>query len=240
MPFDPKQFDDEQIDALLRNVSVPADLKVSLRQIPRLTDESQDTIDNKNEPKRNSSPNVYTVTWMMVLAASLAALTAFAGWQIYSGQNANDEPAMVVEINRSTTNTEGEDSLELAELDQEISTLTAMLAQIEIQKMEQQLSNTETRYEAELANHEIQSIIVALADQTSLPLGGDSESVKSDMAQVIKTFPGSMRRENRSQLFRPFKQLRYPGFNSFCLRISLVHDSGLSRSRPVHYQIEPP
>lgn len=192
MPFDPKLFDDEQLDALLRNVSVPADMKDSLRQIPQLTDEPQDTTDNKNEPKRNSSSNGHSVTWMMVLAASLAALAAFAGWQMYSGQNASDEPAMAVEIDRSTTNTEGEDSLELAELDQEISTLTAMLAQIEIQKMEQQLSNTETRYEAELANREVQSIIIAVADQTSLPLGGDSESVKSDMAQVIKTFPGSM------------------------------------------------
>ena len=190
MPFDPKQFDDEQLDALLRDVSVPSDLKDSLRQISQMTDESQDAIENKNEPKKNSSPNGSSVTWMLVLAASLAAVAAFAGWQWYSGQNANDAPGMVVEMDRSNSNND-EQPIKLAELDQEISAVTAMLAQIEIQKMEQRLFHSETRYESELANREVQSIIVAIADQISLPLGGDSESVKSDMAQVIKTFPGS-------------------------------------------------
>ena len=202
MPIDPKQFDDEQLDALLRDVSVPSDLKDSLRQIPPKHGIAGVTTDQKVERKTHKSQNGRPATWMMVLAASLAAVAAFAGWQWYAGQNGNDA-GMVAKIGQADSNDDAEtipnivdddaESKLLAELDQEIATLTTMLDQIEIQKMKQLLSQTETsRYETELANQDVQSLIIALSDQISLPLGGNSDSVESDMAQVIDKFPGSM------------------------------------------------
>ena len=192
MSLDPKQFDDQRLDALLRDVSVPDDLKDSLRQIPQLNDDAAITIDRKNARQASPSTNDRSLTWMMVLAASLVAVAAFAGWQWYSNQNANDESKLAVEMDHSKSNNNGAASMRLAELDQEIATLTAMLDQLEIQNMERRLAQTEVQYETELANQEVQSLIVALADQTTLPLGGNSQTVKSDMALVIEKFPDSI------------------------------------------------
>ena len=201
MEFDPNQLDDEQLDALLRDVSIPSDLKDSLRQVPQMPVAPKDTIDKKHELKTNSSTNGQSFLWMMVLAASLAAVAAFVAWQWYFSPSVNNGANLAGtghsnSIHDDTAAVPTADMVNeistLEELDLQIAALNSMLDQIEMEQLEQRVLVAKTEYESELSDREAQSIIIALSSQISLPLGGKEDSVKSEMAQVMKKFPGSV------------------------------------------------
>ena len=65
------------------------------------------------------------------------------------------------------------------------------LAQLEIVQLERELAQLEKSLESELDPTEVESMILALTPEYSIPLGGSAADVESDMLHVLDKYPNT-------------------------------------------------
>lgn len=180
---------DEQLDAMLRDVQIPADLKSRLKQIPdSLPSTEQQTI---RSPARTSSK----APWLSyLLAASLLAAATFATTRFLSKNNRPAAPESV-----ATTAIPGpENDLMIADSnsesnaqDQQLQKLQAEIQELEIARLESELLRLQSLDNARLSQHEVESVIMALAPEHSINLGGKESYVRSELARVQTQYPNT-------------------------------------------------
>ena len=182
---------DDQLDAMLRDVQVPADLKSRLQRIP-------EPITATEEVGHTSSTRA---RWLYyALAASLLAGATFATARFLNKRTRDAAPGLVA----TKTNEDAEANLEPApedlivksnpesdQQDQELQILQAEVQKLKIAKLESELFQLEQLNDTRLSRSEIESIIMALAPEHSVALGGDEAYVRSEMARVQKDYPNT-------------------------------------------------
>lgn len=175
---------DEQLDDLLRQIEVPDSLKDDLRQIPQMHELHSA---KKFEPTTNHQ---YFWPGVFALVAVLFGLVAFLTWQFQLSQDSND-------LANKTQPSEKKQPLSqdtrVAELQQQIDELQSeadwRVAHAEIQQLESRLTRFQAVDQEDMAQEQYTSIILAMADQTVIDLGGSSQSVETSMVSVIDQFP---------------------------------------------------
>ena len=185
---------DEQLDAMLRDVQIPADLKSRLKQIPdSLPSTEQQTI---RSPARTSSKAPW---FSYLLAASLLAAATFATTRFLSKNNRPAAPESV-----ATTAIPGPENdliskdLMIADSnsesnaqDQQLQKLQAEIQELEIARLESELLRLQSLDNARLSQHEVESVIMALAPEHSINLGGKESYVRSELARVQTQYPNT-------------------------------------------------
>ena len=67
--------------------------------------------------------------------------------------------------------------------------LQAEVQAFEIARLESELLRLEERYSKQLSHDEVASMIVAMATEHTVSLGGNIEAVRSEMARVLRDYP---------------------------------------------------
>jgi hypothetical protein len=198
-PSNPHEHD--SLDDLLRDIKVPADLKSKLKAIPALVETNTATASvEQTETRRNHS------AFAFLLAASILGIAAFFTWPLLFP---NDDPvANKTETNQldvEIENNDSENTLEdnsgldidnptLATNDDSVSSLELIqetLDELEIKRLEARLEQLNSRQQNQLAQNEMTSMILALADQTVVDLGGPKELANESMVKIIDQFPNT-------------------------------------------------
>ena len=208
-----KEPTDQQLDELLQDVAVPQDLKALLKQIPlQSEDENSDELgsggdrllpvpdsavpDSTAQQNRRATPikenTTQSRTWIgLILAASLIGFGMFiASGYLPSHDDtessiASDNKAPELETNLAVT------EIKLKIEDLELQSLEAQIHAIEMAQLEAKLLRMEQASTYPTDQVEVKSIIAAMSEQYSIPLGMPEVKVKSGMARVIQNFPGT-------------------------------------------------
>ncbi len=191
----PDNFDD-QLDQILADVTVPADLKQSLLEIPEQVAslQSDDTTSDRfnDRPAKNQGLGTRHLLWA-TLAACLAGLAAFA-WSSFDIESNPDiaEQTGIESINKSDSADEvlkTDTTPSIADLHAQADALAAKLTQ---RNLEQRLAELERQNnQLLLSNNDRESIILAITEIASLDIGVTFDSIKGDLQQVIVNYPDS-------------------------------------------------
>jgi len=179
----PNLIDDDQLDGLLREVYVPADLKAELLSV---ADEPSVT-----KPSHTSSK---LQLWHVVLAACLAGVAAFGSWYFWTNDSSGTArmPSGTIAKSDSTENqTPPTAEMLLAEMEALQTQFDHVLATAELEKLEASLAEFDTSRNVSLSRDEVLAITYAVADQTAVQLGSPRESTTEDMQFVIESFPNT-------------------------------------------------
>lgn len=199
------EMTNEQLDSLLREVEVPADLKSQLRSIPMQLEEPTVTKQTKvsapssnRMSKRNSG--LSWRTW--VVAGSILGIAAFQILRLEPTPSipVNDPAAVAIisadnsEANVSTadsTNLYADELEQLELLNREFAQRQNFWQEQELNQLESDLVDLQRTAARSINQRESNSVILALSAETAISFGGSEESVKEEMAMVIAEYPGS-------------------------------------------------
>ena len=195
-----KLLSDDKLDALLRGVDVPTDLRDDLRKIPQAQSEPLSKQAEQVDEQPDNQLGRWRVTTVLALAATLLGLGLFFAWPLING---NETPiaSSTENIKKSSTSdspataesVESVESAELVELTRNTTQqIDSVLHEIEMLELRSRLAEIEQSYAQSLEHREYQSLITAVADQSILQLGGSEQTVKEDMVQVIKNYPDTI------------------------------------------------
>lgn len=189
--------EDRQLDDLLRQVEVPQDLKAKLHKLPKAI--SMNGVRPAPMPSIDSGKKHWPR--LFLLAATLLGVSAFFAWPFLGsspsetsktnkgdGQLVTDKANPILDL-----------QLDLKQVENLQTQIDVALARLEISQLEQRLQELQTTSVESLGQRQHTSIILAMADQTVLDLGGSPTSVHSNMVSVIDNFPGSMGAEIAQQ-----------------------------------------
>ncbi len=186
---------DDQLDKLLRDVEVPQDLNALLKAIPSQTiqqrDDSEDSVGLSD--RRSSKGKLW---FGLVLVASLTGIGLFVASQFlpnsdgespvakgHQGSVHPEQGSIVGPVNDATNSLAEIENLELMEIE-------AQIHAIEVAQLEAQLLRVESR-PVEIDQRELESMIAAMTEEYSIPLGMPEAKVKLRMVQVIQQYPGT-------------------------------------------------
>jgi len=171
---------DQQLDDMLRDIQVPADLKARLLEIPH-TKQAQDQQDQLLVTPKTSVPVdrqtgtrwlQYTLVATLLITAGIAATQPFR-------KNTTSPPDTVVQQNKNTDQQTGHNLLAANKHLQNSGSID----------IETQLSQASAR--SFLSTEDVSSMIIALAPEYSVELGGIKADIESEMVLVQKKFPQS-------------------------------------------------
>ena len=192
-----KELTDEQLDAMLRNVQVPSELKSRLKQIPKSVTLREEGV-VPLASKLPTSPPLPQTSWLSyALVAGLLGVAAFAAAKFLPSAPNNVKPGQVASTNSNHVEGNPNSNLleptpaQLSALDGELQILEAEIQTLESARLESELLQLETRSNQRLSDNEVESMILALAPQYSIPLGGKEADVRSEMARVIRDYPNT-------------------------------------------------
>jgi|GEM_PF-4415580 len=167
--------DDKQFDALLRDVSVPGELKQRLRQIPG------------EQPLVTRSPVVsLPPKWIagLALAAGLAGVAVWLNWPV---DNSPGPGLAAVEGAPEVATVDPQIAID--QLNLEIELLTARIRLRESEKRLAELQSANPMLE--LSTNDQLSLALALSDQAAMEWGANPETVRADMQKTIGRYPDS-------------------------------------------------
>lgn len=175
------EYSDEQLDALLRDVDVPVDLKQELLSI---ADE------NLAQPTPSSTISLKLARWF-ALAASLAGIALFASWAFDSGKNREAVPVAAIPNSESANEVNDETDRILQEMEQLRIEFDFALAQLQIERLERSLFEAKLAQRSAVSIDELIATVHAIADQTPVVLGAPRETAIGDMENVIRMWPNT-------------------------------------------------
>ena len=169
-------IDDEQLDELLRDVSVPRDLKASLLQIP-----GQDLSLSKVESRSRSR---------LAIVGALAAIAAM----------------IIVFLNLPTTdvavnNIEDGEAIEslLAQMQENLDTMDQVCVEFQTEFPRSAVLDVEPALNME----ESLSLAMSVSWQSAVDRGASVESVKSELEYVINTYPNTLGAQQARNILQP-------------------------------------
>ena len=164
---------DQQLDDMLRNVQIPADLKDRLLKIPRAAQQDHSLV-NLSDAAPSELPRT---RWQpYVLAATLLIIAGVVATQWLPNNNPNT-PDVIAKQNDNN------------EPFQDLAAREAENLTIEQSRIEQLLVHGSAR--SYLDPEDVTSMIMALAPEYTVELGGSKTDLKSEMALVQEKFPQS-------------------------------------------------
>ena len=166
---------DQQLDDMLRNVQVPADLKDRLLKIPRNTLQDHSLV---NLPNAASSELPRTRWQPYVLAATLLIIAGVVATRWLPNNTPNTPDVIAKQDNNN------ESSQVLAAREAENQQLA-----IEQLRIEQLVVHGSAR--SYLDSEDVTSMIMALAPEYTVELGGSKTDLESEMVLVRAKFPQS-------------------------------------------------
>ena len=180
----PNPIDDDQLDALLREVHVPADLKSELLSIA----------DDEPAVTKVTTPSRGMHSWHGALAASLAAIALFGTWAYWAVNTSGTSSlpnGTIAERDSEGDTTSPEAAQLLAEMEALNTEFEMVLASTKLDRLEQELSEMKSTPTLSLSRDEVLAITFAIADQTAVELGSSRDEAISDMRQVIERYPNT-------------------------------------------------
>jgi len=166
---------DQQLDDMLRNVQIPADLKDRLLKIPRAAQQDHSLVNLSD-----AAPSELTRTrWQpYVLAATLLIIAGVVATQWLPNNNPNTPDVIAKQDNNEPST-------------QDLAAREAENQQLAIEQLrnEQLLARSSAR--SHLNPEDIASMIMALAPEYTVELGGSKTDLESELALVRKKFPQS-------------------------------------------------
>jgi ribonuclease D len=132
-----------------------------------------------------------------VLAASLLAITIFGASQLIPSNDRELESGTMASVDNQNSKPENQPpskDLELVETEQakqELQLLKAKIELLEIERLKTELAMLEQLTGNQLSENEVESMIMALAPEYSIPLGGKKADVQSEMARVLMEYPNT-------------------------------------------------
>jgi hypothetical protein len=197
-----KKPTDEQLDAMLRDVAIPSNLKSQLLGIPESTSPDDKTSGfSKQQISASATTTPASKTWATwmpyVLAASLLAITIFGASQLIPSNDRELESGTMASVDNQNSKPENKPppkDLELVETEQakqELQILKAKIELLEIERLKTELAMLEQLTGNQLSENEVESMIMALAPEYSIPLGGKKADVQSEMARVLMEYPNT-------------------------------------------------
>lgn len=203
---------DEQLDAMLRDVQIPSDLKPRLKQIPasltaaeeggplpRTIPLPQTILPAQALPTHASSAQAPWLSY--VLVASLLAVATFATARLLTKNNNGIGPDSVATTAIQDHETEREvgpidpminkSSSDSDKQEQDLQMLQAEIQELELARLESELFRLEELNSTRLSQDEVESMILALAPEHSVALGGNKAYVRSEMARVQTEYPNT-------------------------------------------------
>lgn len=169
------QITDQQLDDMLRNVQVPADLKDRLLKIPHTAQQDHSLV---NLPDAAPSELPRTRWQPYVLAATLLIIAGVVATQWLPNNNPNTPDVIAKQDNNEPST-------------QDLAAREAENQQLAIEQLrnEQLLARSSAR--SHLNPEDIASMIMALAPEYTVELGGSKTDLESELALVRKKFPQS-------------------------------------------------
>ena len=166
---------DQQLDDMLRDVQVPTDLEDRLLKIPHTTEHNHPLV---NLPGAVPSELPSTPWQPYVLAATLLIIAGVVATQWLPSSNPNT-PDVIAKHNDNN--------------DSQTHDQTAHKAQAPLLKIEQSINEQLALRSARsyLTTEDVSSMIMALAPEYSLELGGSKTDLESELVLVQETFPKS-------------------------------------------------
>ena len=194
MEFD-NELNDEQLSEMLRQVAVPDNLKQQLKEI------ASDTVERREETPghRNGFPSS-----LWVLAASLAAVATVVGITLWVNSpdpdsTLADGPVMVSPAPRQGAPPESSSappnpdrsaaSRRLADHTDTMDDIESRLELQEIARLEARLNELQQAEHRLQSLEDVDSVVLAVADQTVMPLGGRPQRAEAAMSQIISRYP---------------------------------------------------
>ena len=167
---------DHELDDMLRRVQVPADLKDRLLKIPHTVQQDQPRV----ELPDTASPEPQHTRWLpYVLVATLLIIAGIVATQ-WLPDDATNTPNVIATKQNDNNEPFTHD---LADREPEVQRLV-----IEQSRIEQLTQGSARSY---LDPEDVTSMIMALAPEYTVELGGSKTDLKSEMALVQEKFPQS-------------------------------------------------
>ena len=167
---------DHELDDMLRQVQVPADLKDRLLKIPHNAQQGQLRV----ELPDTASPEPQHTRWLpYVLVATLLIIAGIVATQ-WLPDDATNTPNVIATKQNDNNEPFTHD---LADREPEVQRLV-----IEQSRIEQLTQGSARSY---LDPEDVTSMIMALAPEYTVELGGSKTDLKSEMALVQEKFPQS-------------------------------------------------
>ena len=165
-------IDDEQLDELLLDVSVPHDLKATLLQIP---DRESETVN----VARRSNSGIAIVGLIAVIAATVLVFLNLPAVPLGVDEN----------VTVAISDNEEIEALEdlLAQLDEEFDSIKLLSKAQELERLRIELLNESPHLELK----ESLALAMSLSWESSLDRGANIESVRSELEYVASTFPNT-------------------------------------------------
>lgn len=194
MNVDPEKLNDDQLDALIRDVVVPNGLRAELRDIC-------------NEPTKKAElrkPNWRHPAIIAISSVAAVILLLAAGYfwwpenparfnkaaENNKSQSQSNDDSSSGEMDSKQAKINGSDLIQqMTENDQKIDAILYELKKAQLMRKR----NMETAaYRNELDPTQVHSLIFAMGDHSQLLFGGSKESVASDLTLVIEKYPDSI------------------------------------------------
>ena len=167
---------DHELDDMLRRVQVPADLKDRLLKIPHTVQQDQPRV----ELPDTASPEPQPTRWLpYVLVATLLIIAGIVATQ-WLPDDATNTPNVIATKQNDNNEPFTHD---LTDREPEVQRLV-----IEQSRIEQLTQGSARSY---LDPEDVTSMIMALAPEYTVELGGSKTDLKSEMALVQEKFPQS-------------------------------------------------
>ncbi|MFT5299421.1 MAG: TolA-binding protein [Mariniblastus sp.] len=211
-PHEAERELDQRLEQLLKNVEIPVDFKTQLKQLPgSLATESPNAISSAISSATSVKPQSGRTLLGLVLAASLIGFGLFLA-AYYSANPGNNDGglaektkiagqggAVVAQVDPPTGDNESIETTPtvqqlLAELRQGQAKIDAAIEAAERAQLATQLpqnGDEQLSINFRFEQREIESIIAAMSEDYAIPLGMPAYKIKSRMAQVINTYPGT-------------------------------------------------
>lgn len=176
-----KTITDEQLDALLREVPTPPELKQELLAIA----------DDETSLQLKSNVAIHTPVWgrWLALAASLIGIALFIAWSMSPETTI---PATATNDRQpQTTSDRLEAERLLAGIKQQQQELEYLMACSELNQLEGLLAEAQMTRQSRINNDEMISTVLAITDQTPILLGAPAETAIDDMQKIIDRWPGT-------------------------------------------------
>lgn len=157
-------LDDRQLDDLLRDVSVPDDLKAKLQSIP---DEQAESVHNV----RGTTSRFTIVGVLAAIAATVLVIVNLSAVDVANNQNSNDETAEQL----------------LGQMKQDLEAIEEICIDQNFEFARKDALRKEPANDLK----EALSLAMSVSWQAAVDQGAKIESVKSELEYVINTFPNT-------------------------------------------------
>ena len=199
--FETEKLDDENLDALIRDIDVPQDMHDQLSRIPHQTN-SGSFVRPVSQKKKHVLRRY--VSTRLVSVATIVALV-LVGMCIYLVWPSTPIVPPQAKTDSAGAKIDGEHDVEAGDLDQlkqqaaqirkqmveANETMDSLIGSLGRRRKELELANSRLGYVEGIALNDVKSLVSAVSQHSQISFGSKKESAIRDLSLVIEQFPES-------------------------------------------------